>query len=87
MQMTESNIAVTPDQAVRDIPIEESAGPVQPSGSDRVVSLDFIRGIAVLGILFANITAFGQPYVAYLWPPAMSACCGCYRWDHSGILD
>tara|TARA_Y100000815_G_scaffold89151_1_gene77987 strand:- start:4984 stop:6318 length:1335 start_codon:yes stop_codon:yes gene_type:complete len=72
MQMTESNIAVTPDQAVRDIPIEESAGPVQPSGSDRVVSLDFIRGIAVLGILFANITAFGQPYVAYLWPPAIS---------------
>ncbi len=70
--MTESNIAVTPDQAVRDIPIEESAGPVQPSGSDRVVSLDFIRGIAVLGILFANITAFGQPYVAYLWPPAIS---------------
>jgi len=72
MQMTESNIAATPDQAVRDIPIEESAGPVQPSGSDRVVSLDFIRGIAVLGILFANITAFGQPYVAYLWPPAIS---------------
>lgn len=70
--MTEPNIAVTPDQAVRDIPIEESAGPVQPSGSDRVVSLDFIRGIAVLGILFANITAFGQPYVAYLWPPAIS---------------
>ena len=70
--MTESNIAATPDQAVRDIPIEESAGPVQPSGSDRVVSLDFIRGIAVLGILFANITAFGQPYVAYLWPPAIS---------------
>jgi len=26
----------------------------------------------VLGILFANITAFGQPYVAYLWPPAIS---------------
>ena len=70
--MTESNTAATPDQAVRDIPIEESAGPVQPSGSDRVVSLDFIRGIAVLGILFANITAFGQPYVAYLWPPAIS---------------
>ncbi|MEL7689055.1 DUF418 domain-containing protein [Citromicrobium bathyomarinum] len=70
--MTESNIAATPDQAVRDTPIEESAGPVQPSSNDRVLSLDFIRGIAVLGILFANITAFGQPYVAYLWPPAMS---------------
>jgi uncharacterized protein len=70
--MTESNIAATPDQSVRDMPIEQSAGPVQPSGNDRVVSLDFIRGIAVLGILFANITAFGQPYVAYLWPPAMS---------------
>ena len=39
--------------------------------ADRIVSLDFIRGIAVLGIVFANITAFAQPAVAYLWPPAL----------------
>jgi uncharacterized protein len=50
--------AATPDQPVR--------------AADRLVSLDFIRGIAVLGILFANITAFGQPYVAYFWPEALA---------------
>lgn len=30
--------------------------------------MDFIRGIAVLGILAANIHAFGQPMIAYFWP-------------------
>lgn len=49
--------AVTPDQPV-------------PAG-DRIITLDLIRGIAVLGILFANITAFGQPSTVYFWPPAM----------------
>lgn len=38
---------------------------------ERLITLDFIRGIAVLGILFANITAFAQPYTAYFWPPAL----------------
>ncbi|WP_427968557.1 DUF418 domain-containing protein [Altererythrobacter sp.] len=53
--------AATPDQ-------EE----VTPSGiSGRIGSLDFIRGIAVMGILFANITAFGHSFMVYLWPPAM----------------
>lgn len=36
------------------------------------MALDFVRGVAVLGILFANITAFAQPYTAYFWPPAMN---------------
>jgi len=49
--------AATPDQAI-------------PAGN-RIITLDLIRGIAVLGILFANITAFGQPVAAYFWPPAM----------------
>ncbi|MXO66574.1 DUF418 domain-containing protein [Altericroceibacterium endophyticum] len=49
--------ASTPDQ------------PVQ--AAERLVSLDFIRGIAVLGILFANITAFGHPMLAYYWPGAL----------------
>jgi len=48
------------------------AAPDQPIvGSDRIVALDFIRGIAVLGILFANITAFGHPMLAYFWPEAL----------------
>ena len=50
-----------------------SGTPDQPvSGGERLITLDFIRGIAVLGILFANITAFGQPYIAYFWPPALA---------------
>ncbi|WP_137681012.1 DUF418 domain-containing protein [Aurantiacibacter suaedae] len=34
----------------------------------RLTSLDFIRGIAVLGILVANVVGFGQPLDAYTWP-------------------
>ena len=49
--------AGTPDQPVKS--------------SERLVSLDLIRGVAVLGILFANITAFGQSSSAYFWPPAI----------------
>lgn len=41
------------------------------SGEDRLIQLDFIRGIAVLGILFANIAAFGQPMMGYIWPRAL----------------
>jgi len=34
----------------------------------RIIALDFIRGIAVLGILLLNITAFALPKAAYLNP-------------------
>ena len=40
------------------------------SSKDRIESLDFIRGIAVMGILAANIVAFGQPFGAYMYPAA-----------------
>ena len=59
-------------------PVEEpqaapaAATPDRPvGGGERIVALDFIRGVAVLGILFANITAFGHPLVAYFWPEAL----------------
>lgn len=42
--------------------------PLPTTGRERLVSLDFTRGIAVLGILAANIVGFGQPYLAYMWP-------------------
>lgn len=45
--------------------------PLGPSG-ERIASLDFIRGIAVLGILAANIIAFGQPMTAYMYPGAFT---------------
>jgi Predicted membrane protein len=35
---------------------------------ERNVTLDFIRGVAILGILLLNIVAFGQPKAAYLNP-------------------
>ncbi len=42
---------------------------IAPTGAgERLVSLDFTRGVAVMGILGANIVAFGQPYLAYMWP-------------------
>ena len=52
-----------------------SAIPAQPVGAAdgaRIASLDFIRGIAVLGILAANIVAFGQPMTAYMYPDAFT---------------
>ena len=37
---------------------------------ERIGSLDVIRGLAVMGILAANIVAFGQPFSAYMFPEA-----------------
>lgn len=37
---------------------------------ERIDTLDFIRGLAVMGILAANIVAFGQPFEAYMYPAA-----------------
>lgn len=34
----------------------------------RIAALDVVRGVAVLGILVANIVAFGQGMTAYAWP-------------------
>ncbi|WP_249171742.1 hypothetical protein [Erythrobacter sp. JK5] len=48
-----------------------SAAALAPvTASERIGSLDFIRGIAVMGILAANIVAFGQPFQAYMYPDA-----------------
>ncbi|RCA01276.1 hypothetical protein DM065_20255, partial [Klebsiella pneumoniae] len=35
---------------------------------ERNVTLDFVRGVAILGILLLNISAFGLPRAAYLNP-------------------
>ncbi len=58
--------------AARPDGVAEGATPDQPvKVAERLVALDLIRGVAVLGILFANITAFGQSSSAYFWPPAI----------------
>lgn len=47
------------------------AAPIAPVASaERIETLDFIRGLAVMGILAANIIAFGQPFDAYMYPAA-----------------
>ncbi|MDP2131500.1 MAG: DUF418 domain-containing protein [Erythrobacter sp.] len=40
------------------------------AAGERIGTLDFIRGLAVMGILAANIIAFGQPFEAYMYPSA-----------------
>ena len=45
-----------------------ASGPVPTA--ERLVTLDFIRGIAVVGILAANIVGFSAPPAAYSWPGA-----------------
>jgi uncharacterized protein len=52
-----------------DAPASPDA-PAPVRGENRISSLDFIRGIAVMGILAANIVAFGQPMSAYTFPEA-----------------
>ena len=48
---------------------EYDAPPAAPAKlAERISSLDFIRGLAVMGILFANIIGFGQPMTAYMDP-------------------
>jgi uncharacterized protein len=49
----------------------EQVAPVAPvAAGERIDTLDFIRGLAVMGILAANIVAFGQPFEAYMYPAA-----------------
>ena len=54
--------AATPDQPHRPL--------ATIGGGERIVSLDFIRGVAVLGILAANIVAMSAPGVVMMWPLA-----------------
>jgi uncharacterized protein len=45
------------------------AGPV--TAQERIVSLDMLRGVAILGILVMNIYAFAMPFAAYQNPLLM----------------
>jgi len=64
---TTAGMGITPDSAgPGDGTAANAVAPV--AGKERIASLDFIRGIAVMGILAANIVAFGQPFSAYMYP-------------------
>lgn len=60
-----TDATVSADQPTSGAPL-----PLSAIGGHRIASLDFIRGFAVMGILAANIVAFGQPFIAYMWPDA-----------------
>lgn len=65
--------------------MSESAETISPARSqERIGTLDFVRGIAVMGILFANIAAFGQPFSAAFDPRAFMTPLG--QWDRWGWL-
>ncbi|MCP9222412.1 DUF418 domain-containing protein [Erythrobacter sp. LQ02-29] len=64
--MTEAGDAASSHGATPDQP----AVPLPAGQGDRLDNLDFIRGIAVMGILFANIISFGQPTTAQSFPDA-----------------
>ncbi len=63
--MTEEHEAARADDAIAATP--DQPRPLTNNG-ERLASLDFIRGLAVMGILAANIVAFGQPFAAYMYP-------------------
>jgi uncharacterized protein len=63
------NTTLTPN-AVEEIFGDAPAAIAPVSAAERIDTLDFIRGLAVMGILAANIVAFGQPFEAYVYPAA-----------------
>ena len=67
MNESSATISALPEAATE----QTLAEPVR--AAERISSLDFIRGIAVMGILAANIIAFGQPFDAYMYPGAFQS--------------
>lgn len=54
------------------------ASPIPPV--ERIVSLDLLRGVAVLGILVMNIQHFSMPPAAYINPTAYGDLSGLNKW-------
>jgi uncharacterized protein len=57
------------DSELQDNHLPKAAGPVL--GDNRIVSLDMLRGVAILGILVMNVYAFAMPFIAYANPLIM----------------
>jgi len=52
--------------------------PIPPS--ERILSLDVLRGFAILGILIMNIQSFSMIEVAYINPTAFGDLSGLNKW-------
>ncbi len=65
-----TDLQTTPDSPPEVATVSDDMPPAPAKVTERLANLDFIRGIAVMGILAANIVAFGQPFSAYMWPAA-----------------
>jgi uncharacterized protein len=48
--------------------------------ANRIISLDILRGVAVLGILIMNIQSFSMPSAAYINPTAYGDLTGLNKW-------
>lgn len=55
-----------------------SIGPIE--STKRIISLDILRGVAVLGILIMNIQSFSMPSAAYINPSAYGDLTGLNKW-------
>ena len=59
-----------------------------PSAPPRIVTLDIVRGVAVMGILAMNVVAFAMPFQAYMNPVAFGGASGAdmVSWSVSFVL-
>lgn len=61
--------------------MQSTKGTISPTAfSDRILSLDVLRGIAVLGILIMNIQSFSMIGAAYINPMAFGDLTGINKW-------
>lgn len=58
------------------------------ASTDRIATLDTVRGIAVMGILAMNVVAFAMPFAAYMNPAAYGGQEGInlYSWLFNAVL-
>lgn len=56
----------------------QSISPI--SSSERIVSIDVLRGVALLGILIMNIQSYSMPTAAYINPTAFGDLTGINKW-------
>lgn len=61
---------------------QKRSSPVAPQ--ERIIALDFLRGVALLGILVMNIQGFAAPFAAYINPTVYGDLTGLNYWVWAG---